>query len=706
MNRSHKVGSTKTKFHFIPRTYSLVLLAIISTFILASRRTGATRAASCVMNPVVTTNADSGAGSLRDAIANACSGSTITFADTVVSPIVLTNQGPQITNTLTIQGPGTRPMTISGGGRARIFEILEAHVNLSYLTLADGGNAIGLGDPGGAAAVYANGPDCLVNITNCTFTGNHNRAAMDGTGGAVSNSGTMNIINSTFSGNFAPGEAVGGGAIFNDINSTSGSGGGVYENGGTIKLQNTIVAGNTAPPGSGPDVFQGMTSLGNNLIGTNSGSSGFTNGVNGDLVGSDAVPINPLLGTLQNNGGPTFTMAELTGSPALNAGNGAVLGTPLFLTTDQRGIGFPRKLGPAVDIGAYEFGGPPTVAPEVDAPASVCPNSTGLTATGTAGESDYSWSITGGAITSGATGETVTFNAGSSGTVALTLTTTDGLGGQASTNASVTIDSVIVGPSTLPAGTIDSAYPSTQLTPNGAVFMTSGLPTGLTLSSSGMLSGTPTQHGSFNITVTAVGVCTGRQNYTLVINCPAITVSPATVPAGLQDEPYHVQFTQTGGFGATTFSATSTLPTGLTLSSSGLLSGTPTEGGTFSITVVATDSNGCTGSRAVSASLTALNKCLTDDHTGDFVQFSSVTGDYVYTHCGTSAFTLSGKGSITTPNGMLTITDVESGKNVNISYNPGALTGTAVITISTVRGVNQTYRISDANPHPVCACEA
>jgi hypothetical protein len=67
--------------------------------------------------------------------------------------------------------------------------------------------------------------------------------------------------------------------------------------------------------------------------------------------------VDPKLGPLQNNGGLTFTQALLAGSPAIDAGDDSVTGSPLSLTTDQRGTGFPRLSGPHVDIGAYEVQG-------------------------------------------------------------------------------------------------------------------------------------------------------------------------------------------------------------------------------------------------------------------------------------------------------------------------------------------------------------
>jgi hypothetical protein len=109
------------------------------------------------------------------------------------------------------------------------------------------------------------------------------------------------------------------------------------------------VAGNTAP--GSPDVSGTLNSQGFNLIGNDSGGSGF--------VATDLRNINPLLGPLQDNGGPTQTMALLGGGPALNSGDPAQLGT-----ADQRGVVRAR----GVNIGAYQasaaslrFTGPATV---------------------------------------------------------------------------------------------------------------------------------------------------------------------------------------------------------------------------------------------------------------------------------------------------------------------------------------------------------
>jgi hypothetical protein len=88
---------------------------------------------------------------------------------------------------------------------------------------------------------------------------------------------------------------------------------------------------------TGPDLFGNLGSLGHNLVGNTQGGSGFDP--------TDLLNVNPMLGPLQDNGGPTQTMALLPGSPAINAGDPAQLGV-----ADQRGV--ERRGG--VNIGAYQ----------------------------------------------------------------------------------------------------------------------------------------------------------------------------------------------------------------------------------------------------------------------------------------------------------------------------------------------------------------
>ena len=123
--------------------------------------------------------------------------------------------------------------------------------------------------------------------------------------------------------------------------------------------------------------------------------------------------MNPLLGALQDNGGPTLTHALLSGSPAIDSGDDSVVGSPLFLTTDQRGAGFPRLQGAHVDIGAYEAAPPPD--PPQTSPITV--TKTGDTNDGFCGVADCSLRE---AIGSGDSGDSIIIPMG---TYTLTLGT-------------------------------------------------------------------------------------------------------------------------------------------------------------------------------------------------------------------------------------------------------------------------------------------
>ena len=121
-----------------------------------------------------------------------------------------------------------------------------------------------------------------------------------------------------------------------------GSGGGIV-NAGTAGLTNTIIANNLTGGDCGGIA---PSSLGHNL--DSDGTCSLSGP--GDLSG-----VNPLLGPLQDNGGATFTIALLPGSPAIDAGND--LACP---ATDQRGFPRPRDGDgddiEVCDMGAYEFG--------------------------------------------------------------------------------------------------------------------------------------------------------------------------------------------------------------------------------------------------------------------------------------------------------------------------------------------------------------
>ena len=195
------------------------------------------------------------------------------------------------------------------------------------------------GDDGGG---IRNGLATLTLVTS-TVSGNH--ANLDG--GGIYNIGTAHVLNSTITNNQADAELNG-----------LGTGGGVYNvpagplnaSGGIFQFHNTILAGNFETLAFG-DCSGTLTSHGNNVM----------QQVNCTVNGGGVTVADPVLGPLQNNGGPTLTHALRAGSPAIDGGNpdGCLDHLGALLLEDQRGL--PRPVdgngdGTArCDIGAIEF---------------------------------------------------------------------------------------------------------------------------------------------------------------------------------------------------------------------------------------------------------------------------------------------------------------------------------------------------------------
>jgi len=193
-------------------------------------------------------------------------------------------------------------------------------------------------------------------ISNCTVSGNE---AHHSGGGLVSmyDASVLKVVNTTFSGNSATNSDADGGAfafvdgasrtvtIHNSTifdNSCGDAGGGIFRGNGSVSLYSTIIAGNAAG-GAGPDMNGTIAEMDHCLVGTNAAYT--------VTVGADNIEgVNPLLGSLADNGGPTLTHALPKGSPAREKGS-----NPLGLAYDQRGDEFVREYGIAPDIGAYEY---------------------------------------------------------------------------------------------------------------------------------------------------------------------------------------------------------------------------------------------------------------------------------------------------------------------------------------------------------------
>lgn len=338
------------------------LLRLIFVFLMAA----AAPAAWAATIPVTTTvdEADGSCGdgdcSLRDAVATAASGDTVQIP---AGHYVLTLGEISTNKVLILAGAGARTTVIDGNASSRLFLIITpANVELTDLSLVNGREGFG-----GAIQVVSTGANVALTVRRSTFTGNQSTSD----GGAIFVEGLtrFTLEGSTFSDNHADrGGAIYGESLFVLTGANNTFSGNSARTGGALSgsfdqllLTNVTIAGNQASGsagGIGVEVFE-QVSLVNTIVAGNTGgdcaitgTTSSTNSLDSDntcgLTGPGDLPgVNPLLGPLANNGGPTDTRALLAGSPAIDAGDDGACPP-----TDQRGIARPQ--GPACDIGAYE----------------------------------------------------------------------------------------------------------------------------------------------------------------------------------------------------------------------------------------------------------------------------------------------------------------------------------------------------------------
>jgi hypothetical protein len=268
----------------------------------------------------------------------------------------------KIDNITITGGNNANPWYQNGGG-------IYNHGTLTVTNSTITGNTA----PGGGGGIYNTyGSVTVIGSTIANNTSSSTEANSPG-GGIDNAAGTATIVNSTITGNFSN---YGGGGLSTTItgmtvinstitgNSTSAFGGGILGiAGGTVTVTNSIVAGNTSTITSLADVDGTVTDGGNNLIG-------------GD----------PMLGPLASNGGPTQTMALLTGSPAIDAGNDTICASSPVGGIDQRG--YTRPHGSHCDIGAFELDAVPNQPPSLATDQATVSVTEGQDATDTGTVSD------------------------------------------------------------------------------------------------------------------------------------------------------------------------------------------------------------------------------------------------------------------------------------------------------------------------------
>lgn len=308
---------------------------------------------------------------------------------------------------LTIQGTDSDQIIIDGNGSDRVFEIRPgATIVISDITIRNGNPGSGLN--GGGIIVTGGTPRAKLTLLNSAVI---NNSAVSGggiqnlgngataiiensrissntagvTGGGISNTGVLTLLNSTLDQNQA---RTGGGIDHSGFtmnltnvtisnNSANDNGGGVYNRADAIFLNVTLTGNQANGSGTGGNIFNDTASLAiknsivsdSNVDGNCFNSDGIINSQghnldSGNTCGfastGDLINTDPMLGMLQDNGGVTFTHALLTGSMAIDHGDNA--GCP---NADQRGFSRPGDgdgNGTAVcDIGSYEFEGIPPV---------------------------------------------------------------------------------------------------------------------------------------------------------------------------------------------------------------------------------------------------------------------------------------------------------------------------------------------------------
>ncbi len=305
----------------------------------------------------------------------------------------------------------------------------------------------------------------------------------------------------------------------------------------------------------------------------------------------------------------------------LNSSTGAITGTPTTAgtsnftaqVTDSAKASATRPLSIIIDPATLTI---TTTSPLPNGTVGVAYSQT-LSATG--GSPPYGWSISASSLPAGlslnqSTGA-ITGTPTTAGSFNFTAQVSDTAKATASQAFSLTINApaLLITTTSLPNGTVGTAYSQTLAASGGATpyswsLAVGSLPPGLSLSSAtGTISGTPTTAGAVNFTVQVTDSAgnTARQALTLTINPSSLAITTASLPAGAVGSAYSATLAATGGTPSYSWSmAAGSLPPGLSLNStSGAITGTPTTAGTFTFTARVTDRAQATATRQYSLTI-------------------------------------------------------------------------------------------------------
>lgn len=265
-----------------------------------------------------------------------------------------------------------------------------------------------------------------------------------------------------------------------------------------------------------------------------------------------------------------------------------------------------------------------------------------LAATG--GKAPYTWTVSSGALRAGLTLSSAGVVSGiptAAGSSIFTAQVADANSVKTSKTLTLVINpALVITTTSLPDGYPGAAYSRTLAATGGKTAYTwtktaGTLPAGLALSSAGVISGTPTAAGtsSFTVQVKDANTTTATKALTITIYA-APSVSTASLPAGIIGASYNQTLAATGGKTPYSWAVSAgTLPAGLTLSSAGFVSGTPTVSGSFSFTVQVADANNVTALKSLTltvyAAITISPATLNDGYIGiPYNQPFSVTGGH------------------------------------------------------------------------------